>query len=144
MTPTPHRRRPEITVYGKRRPRLRIPQLVFTAAATLAVLSLFDAASPEKAQTQPGSVRLTAAAVDLPASPGPPFSPYAQTRPGVVGTGGFATDGNDDQAEQQAQLQEQQAQQQAQQQAEQQNEEAQQQAQQAEQQGQWVEDHPGP
>jgi hypothetical protein len=109
-------------------------QLIFAGAAALAMIALFDAARPDATDTVlgAGSVRLTDVALPAPAS-----GPF----------GGFATDSDDDQAQQQAQLQEQlalQQMQQSMQQAEEQNEQAQQQAQQAEQQGQWVEDHPGP
>jgi hypothetical protein len=122
------------TTAPDQRRRLRMMQLIFAGAATLAMIALFDAARPDATHTVPGtgSVRLTDVALPLPAS-----GPF----------GGFAADNDDDQAQQQAQLQEQlalQQMQQSMQQAEEQNEQAQQQAQQAEQQGQWVEEHPGP
>jgi hypothetical protein len=120
------------TTAPNQRRRLRTLRLAFAAAATLAIIALFDAARPDTTHTVLGSLRLTDVAQSAPAS-----GPF----------GGIAADDDDDWAQQQAQLQQQLAQQQMQQsmqQAEEQNEEAQQQAQQAEQQGQWVEDHPGP
>jgi hypothetical protein len=120
------------TTEPDRRRRLRTVRLAFAAAAALAIVALFDAARPDTTHAALGSVRLTG---------------VAQSAPAAGRFGGFATDGDDDWAQQQAQLQEQlalQQMQQSMQQAEQQNEAAQQQAQQAEQQGQWVEDHPGP
>jgi hypothetical protein len=111
MTPT------HAAGFGRR--QLRILQLIFAGVAALAMFALFDGARPDTTETVlgSGSVRLTDVGVQLP-----------QTPPDLAG--GFATDDDDDQAQQQAQLQEQLAQQQMQQdqqQAEEQNEEAEQQ-----------------
>jgi hypothetical protein len=106
---------------------LRMAQLAFAGAATLAMIALFDAARPDTTHTVLGSVRLTDVALTAPAS-----GPF----------GGFAADDDDDQAQQQAQLQEQQALQQMQQsmqQAEEQNEQAEQQFEQDMQQAQTTE-----
>ena len=131
---------------GARGRQLRIMQLFFAGAAAIAMLALFDAARPDTTETMlgSGSVRLTDIAVDVPVPANSPLGPQLpQTPPSLVGGGGFATDGGDNQAQQQEQQALQQMQQ-AEQQAEEQNEQAQQQAQQAEQQGHWVEDNPGP
>jgi len=147
MTPatTPHPQCHKTHAAGAPRRQLRMMQVIFAGAAAIALLVLFDAARPgtTDAVLGAGSVR-TDVAVDspLPAS-GPVGLQFPQTPPNVAGAGGFATDDDDDQAQQQEQQALQQMQQ-AEQQAEQQNEQAQQQAQQAEQQGQWVEEHPGP
>lgn len=90
-------------------------QLIFAGAATVALLALFDAGRTGPTETTLGyrSVRLTDVAL--------PLAP-----PGLTGTGGFATDSDDDQA----QLQQQQNLQQmlqSEQQAQEQNDEAQQQ-----------------
>jgi hypothetical protein len=144
MTTTPLHHSHEIRAAGGRRRQLRIMQLFFAGAAAIAMSALVDAALPDAAGIAPGSVRLLDVASGIPAPAGGPFAPqYPQTPPNLVGNGGFAADGDDDQAQQQEQQALQQMQQ-TEQQAEQQNEEAQLQAQQAEQQGQWVEDHPGP
>jgi hypothetical protein len=130
---------------GAWRRQIRVIQLIFAGTAALAMLALFDAARPDSTQTglRSGSVRLTDLARPAPAG-GPRGPQYPQMPPNLVGSGGFAADDGDDEAQLQQQLAQQQQMQQAQQQAEEQNEQAQQQAQQAEQQGQWVEDHPGP
>ena len=101
---------------GDRRRQLRMMQLVFAGAATVALLALFDAGrtGPTETTLGSGSVRLA----DMSVSPLAP--------PGLSGTGGFATDSDDDQA----QLQQQQNLQQmlqSEQQAQEQNDEAQQQ-----------------
>lgn len=90
-------------------------QLVFAGAATFALLALFDATGPTDTTPGSGSVRLADMSVATPLAP-----------PGLSGTGGFATDSDDDQA----QLQQQQNLQQmlqSEQQAQEQNDEAQQQ-----------------
>jgi hypothetical protein len=113
-------------------------------AVVLAMSALVDAALPGMAGRGPDPVRLLDVATGIQAPAAGPFgAQYPQTPPNPVGNGGFAADGDDDEAQQQEQLALQQMQQ-AEQQAEQQNEQAQLQAQQAEQQGQWVEEHPGP
>lgn len=91
-------------------------QLIFAAAAAVAMLALFDAIHPDATGTVLGSVRLTDVTL---------ASQLPQAPPGVVG-GGLATDDSDDQAQLQQQLAMQQLQQ-SMQQAEEQNEEAQQQ-----------------
>jgi hypothetical protein len=111
---------------------LRIMQLIFAAAAAVAMLAFFNAARPDTTGTMLGSVHLTDVTI---------ASPLPETPPGLAG-GGLATDDGSDQA----QLQQQQAQQemqQAEQQAEQQNEAAQQQALQDELQGQQVQQQAG-
>jgi hypothetical protein len=111
--------------------QLRLIQLIFAGAAAVAMFALFDAARPDTTQSVlgSGSVHLVDQSTDLPVPANGPFGPqFPQTPPSVIGSGGFAADSGDDQA----QLQQQIAQQemlQAEQQAEQQNEAAQQQAQ---------------
>jgi hypothetical protein len=146
MTTATHYQCHEINATNQRCRQLRLMQLIFAGAAAIAMLALFDAARLDTTQSvfASGSVRLVDQATDLPLPANGPFGPQLpQTPPSVIGNGGFAADGDDDQAQQQEQQALQQMQQ-AEQQAEQQNEQAQQQAQQAEQQGQWVEQHPGP
>jgi hypothetical protein len=100
-------------------------QTILAGVATLAMLVLFRTAQLDdtKAVGALGSMRLVDRTTDL---------------PNVVGAGGFATDGDDDEAQLQQQLAQQQIQQ-AEQQAEEQEQLANQQAQQAEQQGLQVE-----
>jgi hypothetical protein len=110
------------------------------AAVAVIVLCGNAQSADAKAVVAAGAVRLAADRVtelsaQAPAAVGPQFP---QTPPSLVDAGGFAADGDDDQA----QLQEQQAlqqMQQAEQQAEQQEEQANLQAQLAEQQGQQTE-----
>jgi hypothetical protein len=114
-----------VNATGARRRQIRIMQLIFAAAAAIAMLALYDAARPD---TTPSvltsqSVRLVDQA-------------FPQAPPNVIGSG-LAADDSSDQAEQQA---EQQEMQQAEQEAEQQEELANQEAQQAEQQGLEVEE----
>ncbi|OBF12645.1 hypothetical protein A5730_03605 [Mycobacterium sp. ACS4054] len=98
--------------------RLRMVQLAFAGAATVAALALFGAGHE--------SVR----PADVAVSP--------QTPPNLFGGNGFAADDDDDQAQLQQQLNQQQLQQ-SMQQAEQQNEQAQQQFEQSMQQAQLTE-----
>jgi hypothetical protein len=103
-----------------RRFQIWLIQAIFASAATVAMLVLFHNAQPDaKSVDASGSVRLVDRATDL---------------PNVVGAGGFAADGDDDEAQLQQQLAQQQVQQ-AEQQAEEQEQLALQEAQQAEQQG---------
>lgn len=113
-----------------RRPQLRILQLIFAAAAAIAMLVFFNAARPD---TTGGSVRLTDVSI---------ASLVPQTPPGLIGSGGLAADDGSDQAQLQQQLAQQEMQQ-AEQQAEEQNEAAQQQALQDELQGQQVQQQAG-
>jgi hypothetical protein len=79
------------------RRRLRMVQIIFAGATTIAVLALFNAAQPDTPQPvlASGSVRLVDQA-------------FRQTPPTSV-DGGFAADNSSDQALQQAQQEEQQA-----------------------------------
>lgn len=88
-------------------------QLTFAGAATVALLALFHANGATETTLGSGSVRLADTAL--------PLAP-----PGLSGTGGFATDSDDDQAQLQQQI-DQQMLQQSMQQAQEQNDEAQQQ-----------------
>jgi nucleotide-binding universal stress UspA family protein len=101
-------------------------QTILAGVATFAMLALFHTAQPDDTKTvgAAGSMRLVDRATDL---------------PNLVGAGGLATDGDDDEAQLQQQLQAQQQMQQAEQQAEEQEQLANQEAQQAEQQGLQVE-----
>jgi hypothetical protein len=104
-----------------RRREIRLIQTIFAGAATAAMLVLFHTAQADEAKNvgAEGSVRLMDRATDLPA-------------------GGWATDGDDDEAQLQQQLAQQEVQQ-AEQQAEEQEQLDLQEAQQAEQQGQLTE-----
>jgi hypothetical protein len=108
-TTTPH----ENTAPGARRRQLRMMQLIFAGAATVALLALFHSAGSTETTLGSGSVRLADTAFPL-------------TPPGLSGTGGFATDSDDDQAQLQQQI-DQQMLQQSMQQAQEQNDEAEQQ-----------------
>jgi hypothetical protein len=101
-------------------------QTILAGIAALAMLVLFHTAHLDDAKTVGtlGSMRLVDRTTDL---------------PNLIGAGGFAADGDDDEAQLQQQLQAQQQMQQAEQQAEEQEQLANQQAQQAEQQGLQVE-----
>lgn len=104
-----------------RRRQIRLIQTIFAGVATVAMLMLFHAAQPDEAKTlgASGTVRLADRATDL---------------PNLVGAGGIAADGDDDEAQLQQQLNQQETQQ-AEQQAEEQEQLDNQEAQQAEQQG---------
>ena len=116
----------EIGSAGARRRQFLLAQTIFAGVATVATLVLFHNAQPGDAKNvgASGSVRLLDRATDLP-NPG--------------GARGFATDGDDDEAQLQQQLQTQQQIQQSEQQAEDQEQLDLQEAQQAEQQGLQVE-----
>ncbi|OBG55087.1 MULTISPECIES: hypothetical protein [unclassified Mycobacterium] len=96
-------------------PRRHIAQLVFAAAAAVALFTTFDAA---QASARPTDV-----------------AAFPQAPPDLSGGNGFAADDDDDEAQLQQQLAQQQLQQ-SMQQAEQQNEQAQQQFEQSMQQAQ--------
>jgi hypothetical protein len=111
----------EIGSAGTGRRQFLLVQTIFAGVATVAMLVLSQAAQPDGAKNvgASGLVRLADRATDL---------------PNLVGTGGFAADGDDDEAQLQQQLAQQQMQQ-AEQQAEEQEQLDNQEAQQAEQQG---------
>jgi hypothetical protein len=113
------------TTTDPRRREIRLIQTIFAGVAAAAMLVLFHNALPGDAKTvgAAGSVRLIDRATDL---------------PNRVGAGGWATDGDDDEAQLQQQLAQQEVQQ-AEQQAEEQEQLDLQEAQQAEQQGQLTE-----
>jgi hypothetical protein len=113
------------TTTDPRRREIRLIQTIFAGVAAAAMLVLFHNALPADAKTvgAAGSVRLIDRATDL---------------PNRVGAGGWATDGDDDEAQLQQQLAGQEVQQ-AEQQAEEQEQLDLQEAQQAEQQGQLTE-----
>ena len=146
MTTTAPAQVHQINATGARRRQLRLLQLIFAGAAALGILAmpaLFNAARPDTTGSvlDSASVHLTDMALPAPASG--PFGPQLpQTPSGVVGSGGFAADDGNDQAQQQQQLAQQEMQQ-AEQQAEEQNEAAQQQALQDELQGQQTEQQAG-
>jgi hypothetical protein len=119
---------PQLHAAGARRRQLRILQLIFAAAAAIAMLAFFNAAHPDATGTPLGSVRLTDVSI---------ASPLPQTPPGLIGSGGLAADDGSDQAQLQQQIAQQEMQQ-SEQQAEEQNEAANQQALQDELQGQQV------
>jgi hypothetical protein len=111
MTTTPHQSN-EIHSAAARRRQLRVMQVIFAGAATVAMFVLFDAARPDTtdAEVGSGSVRLTDIATDLPApASGPVGLQFPQTPPNLADGGGFAADDSSDQAQQQAQQEEQQA-----------------------------------
>lgn len=145
MTTTTYHQRNEINAADAHRRQFRFMQPIFAGAAAIAMFALLDAARPDTTESVPasGSLRLVDQATDLPAPTSGPVGPqYPQTPPSLVGNGGFAADGDDDQAQEQAQQQEQlalQEVQQVEQQAEEQEQLANQEAQQAEQQGLQVE-----
>src|ERR1700742_3956680 len=92
---------PRLHAAGIRPRQLRILQLIFAAAAAIAMLAFFNAARPDSTGTALGSVRLTDVSI---------AAPLPQTPPGVIGSGGLAADDGTDQAQlaqQQAQLQQQ-------------------------------------
>jgi len=121
MATTDNHRWFEISSADARNRQILVTQAIFAGAATVAMLVLFHNAQPDYAKNvgAAGSVRLADHATDL---------------PNLVGAGGFAADGDDDEAQLQQQLAQQQMQQ-AEQQAEEQEQLDLQEAQQAEQQG---------
>jgi hypothetical protein len=98
MTPTFDHQRHEINPADARRRQIRVTQVIFVGAATIATLALVSAAQPghaESAVAAGSSVRLVDQATDLPAPANTPFGPqFRQTAPRMVGNGGFATDDN--------------------------------------------------
>jgi hypothetical protein len=106
--------------------KIILMQTILAGVATLAMLVLFHTAQLDDTKTVGalGSIRLVDRTTHL---------------SNLVGAGGFATDGDDDESQLQQQLQAQQQMQQAEQQAEEQEQLANQEAQQAEQQGLQVE-----
>jgi hypothetical protein len=118
MTTTIDHQRHEFNPAGARRRQIRVMQVIFAGAATVAMFALFDAARPGAAETivTSGPVRLVDQATDLPAPAAAPFGPqFPQAGPNVVGNGGFAADADDDDAQQQAEQAQQQADQEEQQ-----------------------------
>jgi hypothetical protein len=98
MTTTVDHERYEINPADARRRQIRVMQVLFAGATTIATLALFSGAQPghaESAGASGSSVRLADQATDLPAPANAPFGPqFPQTAPHVVGNGSFATDDN--------------------------------------------------
>jgi hypothetical protein len=98
MTTTIDHQRHEINPADARRRQIRLMQVIFAGAATIATLALFSAAQPghaESAVASGSSVRLVDQATDLPAQATAPFGPrFPQTAPDMIGNGGFASDDN--------------------------------------------------
>jgi hypothetical protein len=84
MTATNDRESHEIESPDARRRQIRVMQVLFAGAATIATLALFNAARPGDAENvvASGPVHLVDAQ-------------FLQTPPSVGGAGGFATDDND-------------------------------------------------
>src|SRR5271168_5223229 len=98
MTTTIDHQHHEINPADAPRRQIRLMQLIFAGAATIATLALFSAAQSGHAETavaSGSSVRLVDQATDLPAPATAPFGPqFPQTAPDMVGNGGIATDDN--------------------------------------------------
>jgi hypothetical protein len=96
MTTTIDHQRHEINPADARRRQIRVMQVIFAGAATVATVALFSSAQPghaESAVASGSSVRLVDQATDLPATA--PFgTQFPQTAPNMVGNGGLATDDN--------------------------------------------------
>ena len=81
-----------------RRRQIRLIQVIFAGAATIATLVLFNAARPGDAATVAAArpVRLVDLVTDLPAPATDPFGArFLQTPPNALSNSGFATDDND-------------------------------------------------
>ena len=85
MTTITDHRRHEINPADARRRQIRVMQVIFAGAATLALFSAAQPGHSESAAASGPSVRLVNHAAELPALPNAPLG---------AGNGGFATDDN--------------------------------------------------
>jgi hypothetical protein len=108
MTTATDHQRHEIESADAQRRQIRLIQVIFAGAATIATLVLFNAARPDDAAAvvAMGPVRLLDLVTDLPAPATDPFgAKLLQTPPKALSDSGFATDDSDptDMASQDAQ-----------------------------------------